>query len=39
MQGDEILIDINLGHGKGESNIWTCDLTEGYIRINADYRS
>lgn len=39
MNGDEILIDINLGLGKGESDIWTCDLTEGYIRINADYRS
>ena len=39
MDGNEILIDINLGLGKGESDIWTCDLTEGYIRINADYRS
>ena len=38
MDGNEILIDINLGPGKGESDIWTCDLTEGYIRINADYR-
>ena len=36
---DEILINIGLGIGKGDSDIWTCDLTEGYIRINADYRS
>ena len=39
MQEDEILINIGLGIGKGDSDIWTCDLTEGYIRINADYRS
>jgi glutamate N-acetyltransferase/amino-acid N-acetyltransferase len=27
------------GKGKGESRFWTCDLTEGYIRINASYRT
>jgi glutamate N-acetyltransferase/amino-acid N-acetyltransferase len=27
------------GGGKGESCFWTCDLTEGYIRINASYRT
>jgi len=27
------------GDGKGESCFWTCDLTEGYIRINASYRT
>ena len=30
---------VNLGIGNGFSQIWTCDLTEGYIKINADYRS
>ena len=27
------------GKGKGEARFWTCDLTEGYIRINASYRT
>lgn len=27
------------GSGKGASTFWTCDLTEGYIRINASYRT
>lgn len=39
MKGDEIDIDIDLGIGKGAATVWTCDLTHGYISINADYRS
>jgi glutamate N-acetyltransferase / amino-acid N-acetyltransferase len=27
------------GKGKGGSRFWTCDLTEGYIRINGSYRT
>ena len=27
------------GNGKGTATFWTCDLTEGYIRINASYRT
>jgi glutamate N-acetyltransferase/amino-acid N-acetyltransferase len=27
------------GGGKGSATFWTCDLTEGYIRINASYRT
>jgi glutamate N-acetyltransferase/amino-acid N-acetyltransferase len=27
------------GKGKGASRFWTCDLTEGYIQINASYRT
>ena len=27
------------GAGKGQATFWTCDLTEGYIRINASYRT
>jgi glutamate N-acetyltransferase / amino-acid N-acetyltransferase len=27
------------GKGKGQSRFWTCDLTEGYIRINGSYRT
>ena len=39
MKNKNILLDVNLGIGNGFSQIWTCDLTEGYIKINADYRS
>ena len=39
MQGQEIEIAVDLGIGKGEATVWTCDLTHGYISINADYRS
>ncbi len=27
------------GTGRGKATFWTCDLTEGYIRINASYRT
>ena len=39
MSGDEIRIDVDVGVGKGKAVVWTCDLTHGYISINADYRS
>lgn len=39
MRGDDIRIEIDIGLGKGTAEIWTCDLTDGYIAINADYRS
>ena len=39
MQGEHIVIDVDLGLGSGASTVWTCDLTHGYIEINADYRS
>ena len=39
LRGPEIDIDVDVGVGKGEATIWTCDLTHGYISINADYRS
>jgi len=39
MKGDEITIDVDLGIGRGRGTVWTCDLTHGYIAINADYRS
>ena len=35
----EIDIAVNLGIGRGQAKIWTCDLTHAYITINADYRS
>ena len=35
----EISIEVDLGLGQGAATVWTCDLTHGYISINADYRS
>ncbi|MFD3684466.1 bifunctional glutamate N-acetyltransferase/amino-acid acetyltransferase ArgJ [Nocardiopsis sp. NPDC058631] len=37
MKGDEVLIGVDLGIGAGGFTAYGCDLTEGYIRINADY--
>ena len=39
MKGQEIDIRVDLGLGKGEATVWTCDLTHGYIDINGSYRS
>jgi glutamate N-acetyltransferase/amino-acid N-acetyltransferase len=40
MEGHNIDITVDVGmRGTGQSTIWTCDLTHGYISINADYRS
>ena len=39
MKGQEIVIDVDLKIGKGAATVWTCDLTHGYIDINADYRT
>jgi glutamate N-acetyltransferase/amino-acid N-acetyltransferase len=39
MKGEHIVIGVDLGIGRGSSTVWTCDLTHGYIEINADYRS
>ncbi len=39
MKTRDIRIDVNLHIGSGQATVWTCDLTHGYIDINADYRS
>ena len=39
MKKQEIEITVDLGMGTGTATVWTCDLTHGYIEINADYRS
>ena len=39
MSGREIDIAVDVGVGEGGATVWTCDLTHGYIDINADYRS
>jgi glutamate N-acetyltransferase/amino-acid N-acetyltransferase len=39
MKKSKIIIKVELGIGNGKAKFWTCDLTETYIAINADYRS
>jgi glutamate N-acetyltransferase/amino-acid N-acetyltransferase len=39
LRGREIDIAVRVGDGPGAAKVWTCDLTHGYIDINADYRS
>ncbi|MFN3748764.1 MAG: bifunctional glutamate N-acetyltransferase/amino-acid acetyltransferase ArgJ [Sphingorhabdus sp.] len=39
LKGQEITIGVDIGLGSGRATVWTCDLTHGYISINADYRS
>ncbi|MEO9515932.1 MAG: bifunctional glutamate N-acetyltransferase/amino-acid acetyltransferase ArgJ [Paracoccaceae bacterium] len=39
MKGSHIRIQVDLGLGTSGVTVWTCDLTHGYISINADYRS
>ncbi len=39
LKGREIVIAVDLGLDEGQAVVWTCDLTHGYIAINADYRS
>jgi glutamate N-acetyltransferase/amino-acid N-acetyltransferase len=39
LKGQDIRIGVDLGLGDGRATVWTCDLTHGYISINADYRS
>ena len=39
MKGEDLVIGVDLGLGRGARTIWTCDLTHRYIDINADYRS
>jgi glutamate N-acetyltransferase/amino-acid N-acetyltransferase len=39
LKGQEVRIGVDLGIGEGRVTVWTCDLTHGYVSINADYRS
>ena len=37
MRCDEVTIHVSLNTGDAEATVWGCDLTDGYVRINADY--
>lgn len=39
MAEDEVVIVIDLHHGTQQASVWTCDLSEEYVRINAEYRT
>jgi glutamate N-acetyltransferase/amino-acid N-acetyltransferase len=39
LRGQRVEVGVDLGLGDGRATVWTCDLTHGYISINADYRS
>ena len=39
MQNEEVLIKVDLGIGNGSAAVWTCDFSDRYVSINADYRS
>jgi glutamate N-acetyltransferase/amino-acid N-acetyltransferase len=39
MKQSEITIRVDLGRGPEQTTLWTCDLSEDYVKINADYRS
>ena len=39
MKQQNIVITVDLGIAGGLGTVWTCDLTHGYVTINADYRS
>ena len=37
MRGNDVLIHVSLNTGSATATVWGCDLTDGYVRINADY--
>ena len=37
MKGSDVLIHVSLNNGTSCATVWGCDLTDGYVRINADY--
>jgi glutamate N-acetyltransferase/amino-acid N-acetyltransferase len=38
-QQERVVLGIALGAGDASADVWTCDLTADYVRINADYRT
>ncbi len=39
VSGQEVFIRVDLGLGQGRARVWTCDFTDGYVKINGAYRS
>lgn len=38
-QEEEVVIGVDLAAGDGGADVWTCDFTADYVRINAEYRT
>jgi glutamate N-acetyltransferase/amino-acid N-acetyltransferase len=39
MKEAEITVRVELGRGRAEATVWTCDFSYDYVKINADYRT
>jgi len=39
MDRDEVSVRVELGRGDAQANVWTCDFSYDYVRINAEYRT
>ena len=39
MKNAELEVSVDVGVGRGQATVWTCDLTKQYVAINGDYRS
>ena len=39
MKSSQIIINVQIGNGRKEFEVYTMDLTQKYIEINTDYRS
>jgi glutamate N-acetyltransferase/amino-acid N-acetyltransferase len=39
MKGADIVFCVDVGVGRGDASVWTCDLTHAYIDINGSYRT
>ncbi|HEV8261734.1 MAG TPA: bifunctional glutamate N-acetyltransferase/amino-acid acetyltransferase ArgJ [Burkholderiales bacterium] len=39
MKQQEFMVRVGLNRGASAATVWTCDLSHGYVSINADYRS
>jgi glutamate N-acetyltransferase / amino-acid N-acetyltransferase len=37
MGGSDVRIHVSLMTGDADATVWGCDLSDGYVRINADY--
>lgn len=37
MRGDHVVIGVSLATGAAEATVWGCDLSDDYVRFNADY--
>lgn len=39
LKSRDVAVSLRLGAGRAEAEVWTCDLSYDYVRINAEYRT